>query len=83
MSRRVGIKAAAEATGLSQWELRQGARSGRYPHIRVGDSEHGRIIFDLDLLEEHIKLQMMQNVKIHGQDRNKFVEFGKLRKVAE
>jgi len=81
MSRRVGIKAASEATGLSQWELRQGARSGRYPHFRVGDSEHGRIIFDLELLEEHIKRQMIQNVK--SQEGERIVELGKLRKVAE
>ncbi|HYE81662.1 MAG TPA: hypothetical protein VEG39_05780 [Clostridia bacterium] len=62
-AKRVGIKAAAEATGLSEWELRQGARSGRYPHFRVGDPEHGRIIFDIDLLEEHLRNVALNNIK--------------------
>lgn len=75
MSRRVKIKEAAEITGLSPWELRQGCISGKYPHIRVGNSRSGKIIFDLDLLEERIKDLMLQN--IHKESDN----YGTIRKV--
>ena len=75
MSRRVTLKEAAEITGLSEWELRTGANSGRYPHFRVGSSRSGRIIFDLDLLEERIKSLMLQNVNKDSDD------YGTLRKV--
>lgn len=61
MSRRVKLKEAAEITGLSEFELRSGANSGKYPHIRVGNSRAGKIIFDLDLLEERITEMMLQN----------------------
>lgn len=75
MSRRVKLKEAAEITGLSEWELRTGTNSGRYPAMRVGSSKSGRIIFDLDLLEKRITELMLQNV---SEDTD---EYGKLRQV--
>lgn len=81
MAKRVGLEGASEATGLSKWELRQGSITGKYPSMRVGDSKHGRIIFDLDLLEESIRQQMLQNLK--SQESEKVVEIGRLRRVAE
>lgn len=79
MGKRVGVEAAAEATGLAKWELRQGAIAGRYPHMRVGDSKHGKIIFDLDILEEHIRNRMLQSVNSQGGESHD--GYGKLRKV--
>lgn len=60
MRRVVKLAEAAEQTGLTPWELRQGARAGRYPHIRSG-GERGTILFDMDLLEESITRQMLAN----------------------
>lgn len=75
MNKRVGVKEAAELTGLSEWELRTGCKSGRYPHFRVGGKQ-GRIIFDVDLLEQHIEKLMLENLK---QDSKP--EYGNLRKI--
>lgn len=75
MAKRVGVKEASEITGLSEWELRTGAKSKKYPFYRVG-GKNGRIIFDVDLLEEHIKKLMMDNLE---QDNE--AEHGKLRKI--
>ncbi len=33
MARMALLKQASEVTGLSQWELRTGAKSGKYPHL--------------------------------------------------
>lgn len=64
MGKRVGLKEASVLMGLSKHELRTGALSGKYPSYRVG-GERGRIIFDLELLEERIQQLMIENtVKI-------------------
>ncbi len=78
MARMALLKQASEVTGLSQWELRTGAKSGKYPHLRVGNSSTGKLVFDLDILEAHIKQMIEGSVK--QQDREA-VEYGKLRKV--
>lgn len=59
---RVGIKEAARITGLSEWELRTGSISGKYPSMRVG-GPRGRIIFDIELLEKSIEQMMLDNIK--------------------
>lgn len=69
-----GIKKAAAKTGLSEWELRTGCWSGKYPHLRVG-GKRGKIIFDLELLENHITNMMLKSVE---KDE---IEYGKIRKV--
>jgi len=56
----VKLTEAAKQTGLSTWELRQGAKAGRYPHLRSGGAR-GTILFDLDLLNESITRQMLAN----------------------
>ncbi|KAB3533844.1 hypothetical protein F8154_10270 [Alkaliphilus pronyensis] len=78
MGKRVGVKGAAEITGLSEWEIRTGARTGKYPHMRVG-GERGRIIFDIEMLECHIRRMMIENIK--NNESEELQEFGKLRKV--
>ena len=44
------LKNAAQIVGLSAWELRTGARSGKYPAMRVG-GPRGRMVFDIDMLK--------------------------------
>lgn len=57
-----GLKTAAKIVGLTPWELRTGAISGKYPAMRVG-GPHGRIIFDIDLLNARIGQLMQANVQ--------------------
>lgn len=78
MARMVLLKQASQATGLSEWELRMGARAGKYPHMRVGNSNTGKLIFDLDILEAHIKQMIEGSVKQQTQEA---IEYGKLRQV--
>lgn len=42
------IRDASTVTGLSQHSLRQGVRSGRYPHIRAGE----KYLLNMPLLRE-------------------------------
>ena len=57
-----GLKEAATHTGLSIHELRSGALSGKYPHMRVG-GERGKFLFDLDLLDKEIERLMLANIE--------------------
>lgn len=56
------LKKAAEIVGLSPWELRTGAISGKYPAMRIG-GPHGRIVFDIDMLNARIGKLMEANMK--------------------
>ena len=58
--RRVGIKEASELLGLSQHALRMGCKRGLFPYFKVGLGK-GRIILDLEMLDEAIATQMMEN----------------------
>lgn len=60
-SKIIGIKEAAELTGLSQWELRQGAKQGKYPCLRVG-SKNGKLLFNIELLMARIDKIMERNL---------------------
>lgn len=53
----------AAATGLSEYELRMGAKQGRYPVLLIGsqDSSFRRMRWDLDALMETIRRQMEEN----------------------
>lgn len=61
MGKKVGINEASEITGLSRIELRKGAKLGKYPHYRVG-GPRGKIIFDLELLNNQIEVLMLNNI---------------------
>lgn len=54
------LKEAAAATGLAEWELRQGAKSGKYPAMRAGGPK-GKLLFDVELLEQAITRIMLSN----------------------
>lgn len=75
MGKRIGIKQAAEITGLSVWELRTGFNNGRYPGFRVGQGT-GRIIFDADMLNNRIEALMQANVR-----RDEPAQYGTLRRM--
>lgn len=78
MGQRMKIKEAASYVGLSEWELRQGIRSGRYPALRVGVGK-GKYIVDIDLLETRIKYLMEMNIRSEDLYREEAV--GKIRSV--
>ena len=61
MKRLLTTKEASQATGLSEFELRLGAKQGRYPVLLIGslDSSFRRMRWNLEALEEAIKKQML------------------------
>ena len=54
---------AAAATGLSQYELRIGAKDGRYPVIMCGNprNKFRKMKWNLEALEAALRQQMEQN----------------------
>ncbi len=60
MNRLLTTKEAAQATGLTEYELRLGAKQGRYPVLLVGseNSSFRRMRWDLETLQESIRKQM-------------------------
>lgn len=55
MAKKVSITEAAEATGLSVASLRRGVKSGRFPAIRAGSSETGKLLFDIARIEQRLE----------------------------
>ena len=55
----LSLENAALATGLTTYELKKGAKEGRYPHIKTGKA----YLFEKEMLEEAIRTSMMKNVK--------------------
>ena len=72
---RAGIKETSRITGISEWELRSGSKAGKYPHFRIG-GPNGRLIFDIEILEEHIRKLMLQNLK-----EEESPQYGRIRQV--
>ena len=69
----VGIKKAAELTGLSEWELRTGAKKGKYPFYRPGSGKaNAPYMFDVDLLVEAIKNAEEQKELIEQEEMYSF-----------
>ena len=60
MGNRGSLQQAAVHTGLSAWELRTGALSGKYPAMRIG-GPRGKFWFDFELLDKAIEAHMVVN----------------------
>ena len=75
MSRRVGIKEAAEELGVSRHFLYTEARAGRIPHFRSGN----RYIFDVDQVDDFLRKKALENVRINHDER--VVQYGQLRRI--
>lgn len=52
------------ATGLSEYELRRGAKEGRYPVLWLGskDNSYRRMRWRLDILQDALLRQMEQEI---------------------
>lgn len=72
----VTIDGAVSETGLSKSEIYMGLKSGKYCGFRAG-GPHGKWLLDLDLFEKRIEELMLQNIRIHEEDKS----YGKLRKI--
>ena len=72
MNRLLTTKEVAELTGLSEYELRLGAKQGRYPVILLGsrDSQFRRMRWNLEALQDVIQKQMQETQK----ERKKMME---------
>jgi len=75
MSRRMLLKDAANALGLSKHFLYTEARAGRIPHFRAGN----RYIFDIDQVDEFLKKKALENVRTDSNE--KVVKYGQLRRI--
>ncbi len=62
MNRLLTTKEVAEITGLSEYELRLGAKQGRYPVIMLGsrDSKYRRMRWNPEALQEAIMKEMLE-----------------------
>jgi len=78
MGEKMLIKEAAAKVGISEWELRQGVRSGKYPALKVGNGA-GKYIVDTGLLEARIEELMLENIR--KKDTLPAAEFGGPRRL--
>lgn len=71
MAQYTNISEASRLTGLSITALRRGVRLGRFPHVRVGGTPRGKLLFDLQALaqvladEAYTSMQGQKEVKKH------------------
>lgn len=63
MAQVVNITLASKLTGLSAYALRKGAKEGRFPHIRAGGTEKGKILFNLESLAQTLSDEAMSSIK--------------------
>ena len=68
------LKQAAEELGLTEWDLRQRARSGRIPCLKSGN----RYIFPSTQCQKWLEDEAMANIKPVQEEDN---QYGKLRKI--
>ena len=61
MSKFIGIKEAAELTGLSVTTLRRGVHSGRLPAIRANKAQ-GKILFSTEALLQVLRQEALNNL---------------------
>lgn len=77
MGKKLSVKDAAICVGLSEWELRQGIKTGRYPALKIGQGR-GKYIIDLELLEARIEELMLSNIKTEEKEDT---AYGIIRKI--
>lgn len=75
MAKRMLLKDAAEALGVSRHFLYTEARAGRIPHFRAGN----RYIFDIEQVDEFLKRKALENVR--EENNENFAQYGRLRKI--
>ncbi len=63
-TRLLTTKEASLATGLSEYELRLGAKQGRYPVLWIGseNSYYRRMRWNLEILQEALRRQMETSI---------------------
>ncbi|MDF2537146.1 MAG: hypothetical protein K0S76_167 [Herbinix sp.] len=52
MAQYTDITEISRLTGISVTTLRRGAHSGRFPHIRLNNIPRGKLLFDLQAVEQ-------------------------------
>lgn len=76
MSRRLKLKEAADALGVSKHFLRTKAIAGEIPYIRAGN----RYIFDIEQVESILTRESLKNLKTE-ENISENNQYGKLRKI--
>ena len=62
MGKWLTVKQTAQTSGLSEYTLRRGIASGRFPHIRTNGPGKGRILIDLDLLGQQLEQEAKDSI---------------------
>jgi len=76
------IKQAVVFTGLTEYTLRKGIAEGRYPHIRTSGPGRGRILIDIELLEQYLAQEALDSTHSAAAS-NEAIHYGTLRRVSE
>ena len=63
----VSTKKASQVTKLPESELRKGWKQGRYPALEIGSGRGARLRWNIGLLEEAIREQML-NAQVARQE---------------
>ena len=84
MRKHVDVPQASEIFGLSEYAIRKGIRERRYPHIRTGLGS-GKILIDVELLEEYLRQEAEDNVSSGGCTITgaNVIRYGQIRRVVE
>lgn len=82
MGQRVNVKEAAKTTGLSEYAIRAGIKTGKYPYIKAGYGR-GRILIDIDKLIEALDQEAKFNQEEAAERCRKFEEQERKRRFKE
>lgn len=63
MGKKIYLAEAIQEIGLSEFTLRALVRQKKISYFRAGEGKNGKIIFDLDLLQEDLKRLMLANLE--------------------
>ena len=73
MSQYTDIHEISRLTGISVTTLRRGAHSGRFPHIRLGNTPRGKMLFSLQaiaqVLATEAQASMHHNEEVTTKDK--------------
>ena len=81
MGKRVNTAKAAELTGLTKYALYKRAQNGQVPAIWTSGLGKGRLLFDIEQLEEHLRKEAMNNTT--PAPASNVIQYGQVRKVSE
>ncbi len=62
MAQYTDIVEISRLTGISVTTLRRGVHSGRFPHIRLGNTPRGKLLFDLQQVAQVLATEAQESM---------------------